>query len=572
VGKKSGPAAPAAPDPYATAAAQSQSNKETAIANANLNRINQYTPYGNIRYNVTGYNSDGTPKYEQTQTLSDSGQRQLDIQNSLAEQLGTFAGNSVSRVQDAISKPFDMSNLPSQVSSINTGGLPSLQSSATGAPLQYGILNAGDVQKGINSPGVIKSEFDANGNPQSSLNTSGLNSLYDGNVQDKVDFSGLNPLNTDFAQQRNGVENALYSRATARLDPRFNQQQSDMEAALSNQGIARGSEAWNRESTNFNNSRNDAYSSAMNDAIAAGGNEQSRLFGMDLSARQQGVNETLNSGQFANQADQQKFGYAANNRNQAFSEALSGGQFANNAQQQGYAQSLGRSQFNNESQAQQYAQALSGGQFANTAQSQQYDQNAQNAAFYNTASESDFNRNLANVGLNNTARQQGYQEIGNNATLQNSARQQGIAEQSYLRSLPINEIATLLGTTGGIQQPNFQPVSNVNQNGTDVMGAVYDSYNGNMNAWNTQQQQRSQAKGSMFGALGTGAGLAFSDRRIKHTIKQIGELWNGVKTYVFSYNGETQRHFGVMAQEVSHIPDAVVSIDGVLAVDYRKVW
>ena len=55
------PSYPAPPDPNVTAAAQTQSNKETAVANANMNRIDQYTPQGSTPYQVVGTNADGTP-------------------------------------------------------------------------------------------------------------------------------------------------------------------------------------------------------------------------------------------------------------------------------------------------------------------------------------------------------------------------------------------------------------------------------------------------------------------------------------------------------------------------------
>jgi len=43
---KSAPAPPVPPDPIKTAAAQAAVNKETAIAQAKLNMIDEYTPYG----------------------------------------------------------------------------------------------------------------------------------------------------------------------------------------------------------------------------------------------------------------------------------------------------------------------------------------------------------------------------------------------------------------------------------------------------------------------------------------------------------------------------------------------
>jgi len=47
---KDSPAPPPAPDPKATADAQTSSNLATAQKNAELNRVNQYTPYGNLTY------------------------------------------------------------------------------------------------------------------------------------------------------------------------------------------------------------------------------------------------------------------------------------------------------------------------------------------------------------------------------------------------------------------------------------------------------------------------------------------------------------------------------------------
>jgi hypothetical protein len=59
-----------APDPYAAAGAQTASNKETAIANAGINMVNQYTPEGKLEYSTNGLWGDGTPRYEVRQELS----------------------------------------------------------------------------------------------------------------------------------------------------------------------------------------------------------------------------------------------------------------------------------------------------------------------------------------------------------------------------------------------------------------------------------------------------------------------------------------------------------------------
>lgn len=103
---------------------------------------------------------------------------------------------------------------------------------------------------------------------------------------------------------RRAVEQAMYQRATARLDPRFQQSDDNLQSNLVAQGLHPGTEAYDRAMRNQTFAKNDAYSSAANDAITAGGVEQARQFGMNLGA-----------GNFANQAQQQGFGQGVTNAN-----------------------------------------------------------------------------------------------------------------------------------------------------------------------------------------------------------------------------------------------------------------
>jgi hypothetical protein len=558
LGKKSGPAPPPPPDPYATAAAQTQENQQTAVANAELNRINQYTPYGNLTYQVTGSNPDGTPIYAQTTTLAPAQQQQLDLQNKLATALLGFGTDQLGRVQTTMNTPFNFNNAPGQVSSIDLSRLPQMVSHVRQPDLTRNIADAGSIQRGLGNAGNIVDGFGNAGDMQRTID--GLPG-----VQTSLDYRhapGL-PGVGDFSADRSNVTDALYRQATSRLDPRFRQDQSDLDAKLANMGIVRGSDAWNREEGNLSNQRNDAYDQALYSAIGAGGDEQSRLFGLALNARQQAVGETNTQGQFANAADLQRY-----------QEKMGTAGLYNDTQGQLFQQLMATGQFANEAEAQRFAQMLSSGSFFNQAQQQRYDQNSSNAAFYNASGESMFQQMLANAGLANSTNQQAYNEAAGNAALTNQARQEAITEQTYLRNLPLQDIATLMGTAGAPQSPTFQPVANVGMANTDLGQMVYDSYNGQFNNWNAQQQQTANSKGQMFGALGSvGGAVAASDRRLKHSVQPIGELWNGVKTYAYSYIGETRRRFGVMADEVMHIPGAVLSTpDGVKLVDYRKVW
>jgi hypothetical protein len=303
---------------------------------------------------------------------------------------------------------------------------------------------------------------------------------------------------TDFSADGRRVADSVYGQATSRLDPQFQQGQSDLDARLASQGIAKGSEAYNREQGNFDRSRNDAYNQANYSAIQAGGAEQSRLFGLDFQR----------------------------------------GQFHNQAQDQQYTQNLGTAEFGNNAQTQQQQNTMGAAGFNNQAGAQQFNQDVQNANFANTG------------------------------------RQQQIQEASYLRNLPLNDIAALLGTGGGVQQPQFQNVSQVGVAAPDYQGAAYNTFNAQQNQYNTAQANRSAGMGAIFGLAGQLAPLAFSDIRLKYNIRRIGLLANGLATYAFSYIGSKARQFGVMAQDALKIvPEAVVATpSGYYAVDYRKVY
>ena len=107
------------------------------------------------------------------------------------------------------------------------------------------------------------------------------------------DTSKVPGLPTADANNLNTVRDSVYRQQTQYLDPQFQQGQQDLESKLTNQGIMPGSEAWNREMQNFNLTKQKAYGDARDSAIQAGGQEQSRLFGIGLQANQAGMNNAV---------------------------------------------------------------------------------------------------------------------------------------------------------------------------------------------------------------------------------------------------------------------------------------
>lgn len=124
------------------------------------------------------------------------------------------------------------------------------------------------------------------------------------------------PGSQDYGKQRDEVTNALI----ARLQPSLNRTEDALRSRLANQGLQAGSEAYNNAYQEFNTGKNDAIMSA----LLAGGQEQSRMQGLDLNAgnfantsRQQGIQEqsffrndplnTLNALRTGNQVNMPNF-------------------------------------------------------------------------------------------------------------------------------------------------------------------------------------------------------------------------------------------------------------------------
>lgn len=106
------PKAQPVPDPAATAAAQGAANKETAIAQAGLNYVNQNTPAGSQTYKQIGTWSDGTPRYQSDISLSPDQQALYDKQNQFGIGLSDLANSQVGSIQNNLATPFDETGLP----------------------------------------------------------------------------------------------------------------------------------------------------------------------------------------------------------------------------------------------------------------------------------------------------------------------------------------------------------------------------------------------------------------------------------------------------------------------------
>lgn len=113
------PKAPSTPSPTATAAAQTGSNVSTAIANQQLNAINQVGPQGSVSYSQNGtytFTDPSTgksyqlPKMTQTTALSAGQQGIYDAMQGAQQNLATTAQNQSARLDGLLSQPFTLDN------------------------------------------------------------------------------------------------------------------------------------------------------------------------------------------------------------------------------------------------------------------------------------------------------------------------------------------------------------------------------------------------------------------------------------------------------------------------------
>lgn len=476
---------------------------EVARADAEFNRIDQYTPYGSLTYSGPNRSTATLNLNPEIQGLLDS-QIQSD-QNMLAMALqrqGMLNPNPIDlsqfgdiRTDLGVNPQWqtpDFSNLP-QLSAPDLQGVNGIAPFSMGVT-PWNIPNAPNLQTGLGEGLPIQSQVS---NPFA--------------ISNQLNTSGLVDMPQDIQQFRGDVEKAVFDRGRALLDPMFGDRENALRQSFADRGLPRYDEAANREFDRFNLSRERAYNDLANQAVITGGSEASRALGDVLAARGQGFGEAMAGGQFGNAAAQQAFG-----------QALGQGQFANLASDQALNQALTRAGFGNQA-------ALAGfGAGMDRAQAG-FGQDLAAGGFQNEAAMADLQSRLAQSGYNNQVGLMGLganmdvanqmmrqlaaqSDYGNQTTANqvnfaqqnlnnlNQARAQQIAEQLGIRGNQFNEMASLLGLQQ-VQQPglnSFYAPSNVN-----TLGGYALNQQGQMNAYNAQMQQQNAMMGGLFGLGGS---------------------------------------------------------------------
>ena len=120
----------------------------------------------------------------------------------------------------------------------------------------------------------------------------------------------------------NNVQDAVYDQQMRNLQPTFQRQYDKQVQDLANRGIPPGSEAWKSATEELNRNQANAYQQAANQAISAGGQEASRLMGMEQQLRGTAFNEATTLNQLGNAQNMDRVNLEQTLRNRALQERL----------------------------------------------------------------------------------------------------------------------------------------------------------------------------------------------------------------------------------------------------------
>ena len=226
------PSLPPAPDPIATANAQSASNIKTATNQQQLNMVDQITPYGTLKYTQTG--TWGSPT-------------------------GSSTGTPLTREERLAKYGWDYNSPEALAATSDSSGTA-----------------------GVNTPHFTSTqEFSPEQQKLYDLSSATKAELGQIGLDQTKKIGGI--LNTPF-DLNSAIDTQLSDQATKYLDPMWKQRAQDAESNWLNRGIVPGMEAYSNMNRDFSDSRDRAYTQA---ALAGRGQAATEA----LTNRNQPLNE-----------------------------------------------------------------------------------------------------------------------------------------------------------------------------------------------------------------------------------------------------------------------------------------
>jgi hypothetical protein len=482
---------PDSPDYNAIAQQQGNQNLQAALLQTALNRPDVTGPYGSQTWStVADPNSPGGFRSSTEIKLSPEQQRLYDQDIALRTGQGQVGQTLLDQFRGNTSSPFDLGAYGPQSRMGQTSRLYDpdggvhfeqvRQQLGQGPQFQgYGAGPRYDRATGSSQYGAF--ELGPMGGPQ--MGRVGTQGPAARDLYGQQGYEG----------SRTQVQDA-YQRRMERL--RGSQMEADtaaLDSKLKNMGLTEGTEAYDRELRNLRQSQNTERSDWADRAILAGGQEQSRLAGIDLAADAQGFGQRQTGFQDMLQA----FGFNNTAGQQEFSNILAGLGQRNAARQAGGASSLAETQANNTWARQGMEDTRTAVDQGNNIAQQGFTNRRTTAGFNNDAYNQEWNRYMQALNTDQALRS------GRSAE-DNTLRSQAIAEGLQARGLPLTEFNQLRQGYGAqVPQTQGGPAGQVTP--TNVMGAAQSQYGANLNNYNANTALLQQIINGMGGMNWGGA-------------------------------------------------------------------
>lgn len=516
--------APPAPDFAGLAREQGKVNRDTALFNANLNRVTQSGPQGSQTWSLRPGADPNNPQpgdYIQTTTLSPGAQAQFDAQQQFGTGISQLANQYLPQLQGQVmgGQP-NFGALPAFRTSSGRVGLPGGQQfgSPGGPAAPAGPKPALDVPlQGDYLAAVGRGEY---ADPRVAGFSPGSGTSLGRNDGGQLTTNAMRVGGGAAARGTGGTPGSNFLAST------YSQ---PGQVGMNGLGLPGGSNAPNSGGGGFGGVQ--GVSQGSGGGYGGGGFGTGGVPGVVNDDSRRRVEEAL-LGRLDTQYQQDE----GRLRNQLLAQGLEVGTPAYAAE----LDRLGRMQNDARMQA-----VLAGGQ-----------------------------EESRQTGLNAMLQQQGFQQGLQGAQFDNQTRQQMLSEMLTQRQLPFQELTAMRNLVGGnVQMPNFGSYFTANAQAGDVQGAGNQAANYAMNAWNNENQ----ANNGLFGSLVTlgSAAMPFmlSDMRAKTNITYLGRHPSGVGRYKWDWKDGSGSEQGVLAQELAEVrPDAVVEgPGGLLHVNYDAI-
>jgi hypothetical protein len=585
---KSSPQAPAAPDPYATARAQTGSNVGTAIANSWLGNANEIGPLGTLNYDQSGTHSvsDGqgnnyeVPSFTRTTQLSPNEQLKLEQRQGLDLGLLGLASDQLGQVSGALGQPLgDVGFNAQSYLAANpdvAAARPTYRAAVQGQDAVAANPGSWNAQEYMNANQDVNAAWQNDFNAQSYLDRySDLSQAYarDGGDMDEwarrhYDTAGRNEGRSaagqsleDFAlnhyntygqnEGRLGLFGATAGSAGVAGDP------GQAEVSAEDWAL----QHWNQAGKMEGRGGSGVQRSIMNvdqhiPQLSEFGEQylpDLQEYGtQDWTANRQRVEDALYS-RLNPQIERDKAALDVQLTNEGFQRGT-----------RAYEDAM--DQFTRQANDARMAVTTAGGAEESRLHGMYLDQLNTN----NSARQGEFTNRMGVSQNNNAVRQAGFGNQLQAATFANTSREREFQEMLARRQLPLNETAALMSGSQ-VNMPQFTPYQAGQVAATPLGDYVYRGYEGQNKNYQTQTAAAAQQNAAMFGAGSNLLGGLFkmSDRRVKRDVTLVAQRRDGIGIYRYRYNWDDKWEVGVMADEVERVlPDAVITRGGVKLVDY----